>query len=124
MRGWAALMHALGMSLRSAGDTLSAFGESLSHTSVWRDVQEAGENAPERASAVGADETHARMNGKKKVVGVVTDARTGQVLGLDVLVERDSDAFMDWIGRRADEFGVESIAADDLNTYKPVVERC
>ena len=71
MRGWAALMRALGMSLRSAGDTLSTFGESLSHASVWRDVQEAGgnarrlaERAPERASAVGADETHGRGRGR------------------------------------------------------------
>ena len=131
MRGWAALMWALGMSLRSAGDMLSTFGESLSHASVWRDVQEAGENArrslaeraPGRASAVGADETHVRMKGKKKIVGAVTDAQTGQLLGLDVLVERDSDAFMDWIGRYADEFGVEAIVTDDLNTCKPVVER-
>ena len=63
------------------------------------------------------------MKGKKKAAGVAADARTGQVLGLDALVERDSDAFIDWIGLCADEFGVEAIAADDLNTCKPVAER-
>ena len=30
---------------------------------------------------------------------------------------------MDWLADYAGEFGVEAIAADDLNTYKPVVER-
>ena len=30
---------------------------------------------------------------------------------------------MDWRAGCADEFGVEAIAADDLNTYKPVVAR-
>ena len=30
---------------------------------------------------------------------------------------------MDWLAGYADEFGVEAIAADDLNTYKPVVKR-
>ena len=41
------------------------------------------ERAPERASAVGADETCVRVKGKKKDVGIVTDAQTGQVLALD-----------------------------------------
>ena len=53
----------------------------------------------------------------------MTDARTGQVLGLDVLVEQDSDAFTDWLADCADEFGVDAVFTDDLNTYKPVVER-
>ena len=60
------------MSLRSAGDMLSAFGESLS-----------------RASAVGADETRARVKGKKTTIGIVTDTGTGQILGLDALAERE-----------------------------------
>ena len=104
MRGCAALTRALGMSLRSA------FGESLSRASV-------------RASAVGADETRARAKGKKKAVGIAADARTGQILGLDALVKRDSDAFMDWLADCVDEFGVDATAADDLNAYKPIAER-
>ena len=35
---------------------------------------------------------------RKTVVGVVTGAETGQVLGLDLLVERDSDGFDSWSG--------------------------
>ena len=131
MRGCAALMWALGLSLRSASDMLSAVGEPLSHVSVWRDVQEAGEKARRslakqvrgRVRAVGADETFVKVKGEKTAMGVVTDAQTGQVLGLDVLVEQDSDAFLAWLGEYADEFGVEAIVTDDLNTYKPAVEQ-
>ena len=47
-------------------------------------------------TAIGADETVVRrVKGEKTVVGVITDAATGEVLGLDVLTERDSDGFME-----------------------------
>ena len=65
--------------------------------SVWRDVLEAGRNARRKqagrtrghVTAIGADETVVRqVKGEKTVVGEVTDAATGEVLGLDVLSER------------------------------------
>ena len=95
--------------------------------SVWRDVQEAGRNARReqsgRAPAIGADETVVRVKGEKTTIGVVADALTGEVLGLDVLVERDSDGFMEWLGDFVSGCGVEAMVTDALNTYKPVVER-
>ena len=131
MRGWAALAWALGLSLRSASHLLAAFGVSISRMSVWRDVQEAGRNARGkqaggaggRVRVIGADETAVRVKGVKKVVVAVADAETGQVLGLDVLIERDADGFMEWLGDFVSGYGVEAMAADDLNTYKPVVRR-
>ena len=50
-------------------------------------------------TVTGADETVVRAKGETTVIGMVADAETGQVLGLDVLVERDSDGFMEWPGR-------------------------
>ena len=131
MRGWAALAWAPGLSLRSASHLLADFGVSVSRMSVWRDVQEAGRNARRKHAGrargqvrvMGADETAVRVKGVKKVVGVVTDAETGQVLGLDVLVERDADGFMEWLGDFVSDYGVEAMVTDDLNTYKPVVRR-
>ena len=89
MRGWAALAWALGLSLRSASHLLAAFGVSVSRMSARRDVQEAGRNARGKQAGraggqvrvIGVDETAVRVKGVKKVVGVVTDAETGQVLG-------------------------------------------
>ena len=51
------------------------------------------------------------MKGATTVVGVVTDAATGEALGLEVLVERDSDGFMEWCGDFVSDYGVEAIAA-------------
>ncbi len=131
LRALAALSWALGLSLRSVSHLLSALGCKLSRMSVWRDVQESGSNAldgwlsPLRQSRVrlmGADETVIKVRGKQTVVGFVTDAESGQLVGMDVLVDRDSDGFVRWLERYVNGFGVESIVTDDLNTYKPVVE--
>ena len=54
---------------------------------------------------------------------MVADAATDEVLGLDVLVKRDSDGFADWLRDFARDFGVDAMAADDLSACKPVVRR-
>ena len=120
-----------GLSLRSASRLLAAFGVSVSRMSARRGVQEAGRNARGKQAegargqvkVIGADETAVRVKGVKKVVGVVADAETGQVLGLEALVERDADGFMERLGDFARDCGVEAMVADDLNTCKPAVER-
>ena len=71
---------------------------------------------------IGADETVLKLRGEKTVVGVVTDAATGQIVGMDVLVERDTEGFVDWLSDYVSELGVEAMVTDDLSTYKPVVE--
>ena len=76
-----------------------------------------------RVTETGADETVVRVKGEKTVVGVVADDATGQVLGLEVLVARDSDGFMEWLGDFAREYGVEAMVTGDLSAYKPAVER-
>ena len=67
-----------------------------------------------RARVMGVDETAVRVNGET-VGGVVTDFETGQVPGLEVLVERDLDGFMEWLGDFARDYGVEAMVADDLS---------
>ena len=67
------LSWALGLSHRSVSNLLTALGSALSRMSSWRDVQE-------------ADETMLRMKGEKVVSGFVTDAVSGNLLGIDLLV--------------------------------------
>lgn len=130
LRGLAALCWALGLSLRSVSHLLGALGCDLSRMSVWRDVQQAGTSAfggwlsrqRGRVRVLGADETVLKVRGRQTVVGFVTDAESGQVVGMDVLVDRDSDGFVRWLESYVIRFGVESMVTDDLNTYKPVVE--
>ena len=47
---------------------------------------------------------------------------SGRFVGMDVLVERDSNGFVRWLSGYVSRFGVEAVVTDDLNTYKPVVE--
>ena len=71
--------------------------------SVWRTFRKRDETRG-RVTAIGADETAVRVKGEKTVIGVVADAATGEVLGMDVLVERDSDGSMEWLGDFARDF--------------------
>ena len=131
LRGLAALSWALGLSLRSVSHILSALGCRLSRMSVWRNVQEAGTNALRgwmgRSSVhvriMGADETVVKVKGKMTVVGLVTDAESGELLGIDVLMERDSEGFLEWLKRYVGRLGVRAMVTDDLSTYKPVIEK-
>ena len=130
LRGLAALSWALGLSLRSVSHLLNALGCDLSRMSVWRDVQAAGTSAlggwssghPGRVRLMGADETVLKVRGRRTVVGFVTDAESGQLVGMDVLVHRDSDGFVKWLSGYVSRFGVEAVVTDDLSNYKPVVE--
>ena len=86
--------------LRSRSDCpcapLAAFGVSISRMSARRGVQEAGRNARKKragrarghVTSTGADETVVRVKCEK--AGVVADAATSEVLGVDVLVKRDA----------------------------------
>ena len=130
LRAFAAMTWALGLSLRSAAHALAALGCRISRMSVWRAVQEAGSNAlavlrraaPGSVRVMGADETFMKLRGEKVVVGFVTDAASGQLLGMDVLAKQDSSAFLEWLEGYAREFGVDTLVTDDLATYKPVVD--
>ena len=130
LRGLAGLMWALGLSHRSVSHVLTALGCALSRMSSWRDVQEAGSNAIARwmnrkggrVVVMGADETVVRVKGNKTVIGFVTDASSGQLLGIDVLVDRDRAGFVGWLRDYVGPLGVDVLVSDDLSTYKPVVE--
>lgn len=130
LRAVAALSWALGLSHRSVGHLLTALGCELSPMSSWRDVQEAGKLAmgeckrrvSARVAVVGADETVLKVKGEKAVAGFVMDVASGRLVGIDLLSERDSEGFMDWLSGYVEELGVKAMVSDDLSTYKPAVE--
>ena len=49
------------------------------------------------ATVMGVDETIVKVRGKAKIVGSVADAESGELLGIDILVDIDSDGFADWL---------------------------
>lgn len=128
LRVLAALMQALGLSCSATSHLLKAQGAGIAPVTVWRDVQVAGlalrrPRSTGPVPVLGADETYVRVRGRTMALGVVTDAQTGETIGIEVLVEQDAAAFLRWLRRYVRPLGVQVLVTDDLSTYKPVAER-
>ena len=77
------------------------------------------------APVMGEDEMIVKARGKAKLVGFIVDAvdaKSGELLGIDMPVERDSDGFAEWLKGYVERLGVKAVATDDMSTYKPVVD--
>lgn len=128
LRALVALLWALGLSHQSISYLLVALGAPIAKMTSWRDVQEAGLGAvrtlvrPTAVTVMGADETVLKVKGKQRVVGLVVEPESGEVLGLELLIQQDTPAFIRWLKKYAQGLGVEVVVSDDLATYKPVVE--
>lgn len=128
LRALAALLWALGLSHQSISYLLAALGPAIAKMTSWRDVQEAGAALqqgwprPGTIEVIGADETVVKVQGRKMVIGLVVNPATGELLGLELLVEQDAPAFLSWLRPYVERHGVQVVVSDDLVTYKPVVE--
>lgn len=125
----AALLWGLGLSHWNVSRMLQAMGCSIAKMTSWRDVQQVGGVLRRRmvrlggkVEVIGADETVMKVRGKKVVLGFVVDAKRGETLGIEVLVEQDALAFVDWLRKYAEVLGARVVVSDDLSTYKPAVE--
>jgi len=126
----ATLMCVLGLSYEATAKILELLGAGVSKATVWRDVKEMGLAARRRqhykewgkVRVLGADETVFRVNGKEVVVGFVTNAETGDLLGADILIDRSAKGFVKWLKRYAQRVGAEVVVTDDLATYRPALD--
>lgn len=124
----AALLYSFGLSCSVAAQFLRLQEAGIAPVTVWRDAQVLGQRLRRRplpgrqVRVLGADETYVRVRGRTVCLGVVTDAQTGETLGVDVLVEQDAVAFLRWLRRFVRPLEVEVLVTDDLSTYKPVTE--
>ncbi len=134
LRCLAALAWSMGLSLRGVGIIFSAFGEGLrvGKSSVWRAVQEKGEELRRRAKAqqskhkvrvLGVDGAWIRLNGETTGVMVAVDMGNGQMVSMEVIDEHDPQAVCRWLRPLVSEFGVEVMVTDDLTTYNTVEEQ-
>lgn len=56
----------------------------------------------------GADDTIVKVRGKAKLVGFAADAKSGDLLGIDMLSERDSERFAEWLKGYVERLGVDA----------------
>lgn len=133
LRCLAAMAWRMGLSLRGVGIIFCAFGEELrlGKSSVWRAVQQKGEELRQRANAqqrkhkvrvLGVDGAWIRLNGQTTGVMVCVDMGSGQMVSMEVVDEHDPEAVCRWLRPLAEELGVEVIVTDDLTIYNSVEE--
>lgn len=125
--GLAVLLWALGLSQRAVAVVLAGLEAGIHRSTVLRDIHQAGASLWRRwpvgaVRVLGADETVVRVRGRPLLLGFVTDAETGRTVGVDILVEQDSQAFLRWLRPYVEHLGVQVLVTDDLATYKPVVD--
>jgi len=126
----ASLLYTLGLSTDATAKVLALLGAAISKATVWRDAQEVGQGLRRRhhhqgwgkVRVLGADETVFKVKGKEVVVGFVTNAATGEILGADILVDRTTRGFAKWLRRYARRVGAKVVVTDDLPTYRPASE--
>jgi transposase-like protein len=125
--GLAVLLWTLGLSQRAVAVVLAGLEAGIHRSTVLRDIHRAGASLWDRSPGgavrvLGADETVVGIRGRAVFLGFVVDAETGTTVGVDILVERDSQAFLRWLHPYVERLGVQVLVTDDLTTYKPVVE--
>lgn len=128
LRALAALLWALGLSHQNVSYLLVALGTVIAKMTSWRDVQEAGaalqrgQGRTGMVEVIGADETVVKVRGRKMVLGFVVDPASGELLGLELLIEQDAQAFLNWLRPYVERHRVEVAVSDDLVTYQPALE--
>ena len=75
-----------------------------------------------KVAVIGADETIFKVAGEEITVGFVTDAQTGQIMGIEILAGRKGEDFVKWVSGYVSQYGVEVLVSDDLESYGVAAE--
>lgn len=128
LKQFASICWTLGLSHRGVSLILSGLQVSLSHMSVWRDVQARGEkrrvqNCWKKVRVLGVDGAYVLGWGEKRPVLVAVDLGDGQVVALGQVDEHHPQAVRHWLEPLVQRLGVSVIVSDDLLTYRLVADR-
>jgi hypothetical protein len=120
------MLYVLGLSYGGVEDALLALGLAGSKSSVYRDVQAAGEAVKRVRAAqgkrsvqvLGADTTFVRCNREKVTITVGVDALTNQVLDIELVDGESAAALQPFLKELQKLFAVEVLLSDDQDSYK------
>lgn len=133
LKGLAVLLYLLGLSYGAVEDALGALGWFLSKTTVYRDVQAAGEKARQlranwlrqqegKVRFVGADPTRVRRAGEDVIVALAVDAQHGPVLEIVLLDNEQAETLRGWLQPLLEHVGAEVLVSDDADGFKAVAD--
>lgn len=128
LRKLVALYWVLGLSLRSVELALAPFGVSLSHMSVWRDLQEQAGLVEQRrhwqaVRVLGVDGLYPLAQGKRSPVLLAVDLGNGQPVALGQVDEANPQAVRQWLEPLVKRLGVSVMVTDDLTSFRQVAEK-
>jgi transposase-like protein len=132
LRGLTILLYLLGLSYRGVADVVVALGTSLGPTTVYNNVQQAGEAVRQlkqrrlgnsQVRILAADGTHLKVNGQDTVLLHLGDGEKGICLAIEIVPAEDSASLDELIGEMAQAVGAEILLSDDLDVYKNVSDR-
>jgi transposase-like protein len=133
LQGLSILLYILGLSYQGVSDLLESLDFFLGKTTVYRNVQAAGQQAIRLRQAwlahqagqiqvLGIDCTHVHRAGQDRIVAVATAVLTGEPLTFDLLDGEGAVHLEQWVRDLAQTVGAEVLVTDDADGMKNVAE--
>jgi hypothetical protein len=124
------MLYVLGISYGGVEDALLAFGWTGSKSSVYRDVQAAGEavrhlrqaQGKRQVQVMGADTTFVVCDREQVTIAVGVDALQGDVVEIELVDAESVEALRPFINELVETFEVEVLLSDDQDTYKVLAD--
>ena len=134
LKGLAILLYVLGLSYGAVEDVLVALGIPLGKSTVYRDVQAAGEKARQlrrewvaqqagKIRVLGSDLTTVRCKGEDVVVGVAVDAQRGLLVDIVLLDDERTETLQRWLQPVLEMVGAKVMISDDADAFKEVADQ-
>jgi transposase-like protein len=130
LRGIGVMLYVLGLSYGGVADALAALGWAGSKSSIYRDVQAAGEavehlrrqQVVRRVQVASADATYVVCQGQQVTIAVALDALAGDVLEVELVDSESVEALRPFLTQLHTEFGFEALLSDDQDSYKALMD--
>lgn len=128
LRGIGIMLYVLGLSYGAVEDALYALGLPGSKSSVYRDVQAAGQavkrmrgaQAKRKVHVLSADATFVICNREQVTIAVGVDALSNQVLDIELVDGESAEALQPFLEELQQIFEVEVLLSDDQDSYKNI----
>jgi transposase-like protein len=134
LRGVSVLLYVLGLSYRGVEDFLTAVGFYLDHTSIYRNVQAAGQQAKRiretwlhqiagKVSVAGGDLTYLSCRGERVAVAVAIDVQAGVMLDIELADNEETETLQGWLDPLLKLIGAEVLITDDQDAFKTIADQ-
>jgi len=132
-KGMAVMLYVLGLSYGAVALMMEALGLWIGKTTVYDEVQAAGERVPGmkqkkllegyRTRALGADLTSVKCKGQWLPLGVTVDAITGLTLSIDELSGEDAQTLKAWLQPIVEAVQARVLVTDDADALKTAADQ-